>query len=196
MRNQRHGGDRFKRNLVVYVVSTLIKGQQSLKVNHIVPKSSVNVKEVNDFNGCEFMLGSLVSCTDKWKRQSKDSHRDPILFLMRVILSTDEQKRDVIDLGFQFLLALRIDKIPSILARWLVENFDTCKQLVKLAGNDEGGDLFKRNSVVYVVSTLNKGQQSLNINHIVLKSLVNVKELRDLNWWEFTLDSLASCTDK
>jgi len=50
LRNQRHGGDLFKRKLVVYVVSTLIKGQQSLKVNHIVLKSSVNVKEVKDFN--------------------------------------------------------------------------------------------------------------------------------------------------
>ena len=60
----------------------------------------------------------------------------------------------------------------------------------------QGGDLFKRNLVVHVVSTLNKGQQSLNVNHIVLKSLVNVKELRDLNWWEFTSDSLVSCTNK
>ncbi|KAJ8420239.1 hypothetical protein Cgig2_010779 [Carnegiea gigantea] len=50
---------------------------------------------------------------------------------------SNEQKRDIIELGFEFLLTLRVDKIPSRLTRWLIENFDTCRQVVKLASNDE-----------------------------------------------------------
>ncbi|KAJ8422870.1 hypothetical protein Cgig2_010270 [Carnegiea gigantea] len=138
----------------------------------------------------------------------------------------DEQKRDITELGFAFLLTLKVDKIPSRLARWLVQNFDTCRRAVKLASNEElrsseedvyltmgfprgtkpvqeakksdkgeytrvldewkaqwagalpkthqvlsqmknqrqGGDMFKRNFIVYVVTTLVKGQQTLCIN--------------------------------
>ncbi|KAJ8430776.1 hypothetical protein Cgig2_027854 [Carnegiea gigantea] len=50
---------------------------------------------------------------------------------------SDEQRSDIIELGFEFLLTLRADKIPSTLARWLVENFDTCRRAVKLASNEE-----------------------------------------------------------
>ena len=49
---------------------------------------------------------------------------------------SNEHKRDITELGFAFLLTLRVDKIPSRLARWLIENFDTCGQAVKLASND------------------------------------------------------------
>ncbi|KAJ8438848.1 hypothetical protein Cgig2_023040 [Carnegiea gigantea] len=50
---------------------------------------------------------------------------------------SDEQKRDITELRFTFLLTLRVDKILSRLARWLVENFDTCRAAVKFASNDE-----------------------------------------------------------
>jgi len=65
MRNQRHGGNLSKRNFVVYVISTLIKGHQTLKVNHIILKSLVDLGEVKGLNLCEFTLDSLVTCTDK-----------------------------------------------------------------------------------------------------------------------------------
>ena len=50
---------------------------------------------------------------------------------------SDEQKRDITELGFAFLLTLRVDKIPSRLARWLFQNFDTCRRAVKLTSNEE-----------------------------------------------------------
>lgn len=171
---------------------------------------------------------------------------------------SDEQSRDMTELGFAFLLTLRVDKIPSRLARWLVENFDACRRAVKLASNEElriseedvylamgfprgskqvqeakksdkgeytrvldewkaqwagaltkmhqvlsqmknqrqEGDMFKRNFTVYVITTLVRRQQTWKVNHFVLKSLVDLKEVKDLNWCEFTIDSLISCTDK
>ena len=65
MRNQRQGRDLFKKNFFVYIVSTLVKEQQTMKVNHIVFKSLVNLKEVNDLIWCDFTLNSLISYMDK-----------------------------------------------------------------------------------------------------------------------------------
>ena len=50
---------------------------------------------------------------------------------------SNEQKRNITELGFEFLLTLRVDKILPRPARWLVENFDTCRRAVKLASNDK-----------------------------------------------------------
>jgi len=86
MRNQRRVGDLFKRNFVIYVVYTLIKGQQSLKVNHIIFKNLMDLKEVKELNWCEFTLDSLITCIDKWNRQPKGSYRGLILFLMVMVL--------------------------------------------------------------------------------------------------------------
>ena len=86
MMNQRYGGDLFKRNFVIYVVYTLIKGHQSLKVNHIILKSLVDLIEVKGLNWCEFTLDSLVTCIDKWERQPKGLYRGHILFLMVMVL--------------------------------------------------------------------------------------------------------------
>ncbi|KAJ8423836.1 hypothetical protein Cgig2_008931 [Carnegiea gigantea] len=85
MKNQRQGVDMFKRNFIVYVVTTLVKGQQTWKVNHLVHKSLVDLKEVKDLNWCEFTIDSLISCRDKWKRQPKGAYRGPLLFLMACV---------------------------------------------------------------------------------------------------------------
>ena len=60
----------------------------------------------------------------------------------------------------------------------------------------QGGDMFKRNFIVYVVTTLDKGQQTWKVNHLVLKNLADLKEVKNLNWCEFTIDSLMSCTER
>ena len=77
----------FKRNFIVYVVSTLVKGQQTWKVNHLVLKGLVDLKEVKDLNWCEFIIDSLISRMDKWKRQPKGAYRGPLLFLMVMIFT-------------------------------------------------------------------------------------------------------------
>jgi len=64
---------------------TLIKGHQTLKLNHIILKILVDLAEVKGLNWCEFTLDSLVTCTDKWKRQPKGLYRGPILFLMLMV---------------------------------------------------------------------------------------------------------------
>ena len=72
---------------------------------------------------------------------------------------SDEQKKDIIELGFQFLLALRIEKIPSKLARWLVESFDTCRRAIKLRGGDE---LRILEEDVYLTMGFSRGSKPVN----------------------------------
>ncbi|KAJ8425971.1 hypothetical protein Cgig2_009509 [Carnegiea gigantea] len=92
MKSQRQGGDVFKRNFIVYVVTTLVKGHETSKVNHLVLKSLVDLKEVKDLNWCEFTIDSLISYTDMWKRQPKGAYRGPLLFLMVFPASTQMDK--------------------------------------------------------------------------------------------------------
>ena len=67
-------------------------------------------------------------------------------------------KSDITELGFQFLLALRIEKVPSKLARWLVESFDTCRRAIKLCG----GELRIFEEDVYLTMGFPRGSKSVH----------------------------------
>ncbi|KAJ8425972.1 hypothetical protein Cgig2_009510 [Carnegiea gigantea] len=119
---------------------------------------------------------------------------------------SDEQKRDITELGFVFLLTLRVDKIPSRLARWLVQNFDTCRRAVKLASNEEfrisEEDVYltmgfpRGSKPVQEAKKSDKGEYTRVLDEEKAQWAVDLKEVKDLNWCEFTIDSLISCTDK
>ncbi|KAJ8431902.1 hypothetical protein Cgig2_013650 [Carnegiea gigantea] len=102
----------------------------------------------------------------------------------------DEQKRNITELGFEFLLTLRVDKISSRLARWLVKNFDTCRRAVKLASNDEVS------KPVEEAKKSDKGEYKQVLDDRKDQLGVNLKEVKDLNWCKFMLDSLISYMDK
>ncbi|KAJ8435494.1 hypothetical protein Cgig2_033233 [Carnegiea gigantea] len=116
---------------------------------------------------------------------------------------SNEQKRDITKVGFAFLLTLRVDKIPSRLARWLVENFDTCRRAVKLANNDElrisEEDVYltmgfpRGSKPVQEAKKSNKGEYTRVLDEWKTQWAVVLKEVKDLNWCEFTIDSLISC---
>lgn len=74
------------------------------------------------------------------------------------------------------------------------ESLCTTKILKKMEDQKDGGDNFITNFVVFVVSRLIKEQQNLKPNHKILKALVNIEEIRDLNWCEYTWKSLVTCT--
>jgi len=70
-----------------------------------------------------------------------------------------EQKNDIIELGFQFLLALRIEKMLLKLARWLAESFDTCRRVIKLC---EGDELRILEEDVYLTLGFPRGSKPVN----------------------------------
>ncbi|XP_056692520.1 uncharacterized protein [Spinacia oleracea] len=58
----------------------------------------------------------------------------------------------------------------------------------------DGGEIFKRSFVVLVVSTLLNGNKNAKANYKILKSLGDVNDVKDMNWCQYTLESLCDCS--
>ncbi|KAK9676018.1 hypothetical protein RND81_11G048400 [Saponaria officinalis] len=83
--NQEDGGDLFKINWVVLVVSFLIQNTQKPNANFHVLKSLMSVDEIPQYNWCEFVLTSLRTCQKSWVNTNKKGYvTGPLLFLMLV----------------------------------------------------------------------------------------------------------------
>ncbi|KAL2893263.1 hypothetical protein RDABS01_009172 [Bienertia sinuspersici] len=66
-------------------------------------------------------------------------------------------------------------------------------ELVGMKEQEGGGENFKKNFVIMVVSTLIKGNQKGMPNYKLLKCLGDVNSISSLNWSQFALESLADC---
>ncbi|KAK9755426.1 hypothetical protein RND81_01G024000 [Saponaria officinalis] len=89
------------------------------------------------------------------------------------------------------------DHFVGIRDRWLSQ-FDPDKPkllkselLAKLVSQRDGGDDFKRNFVVYMVSTFLKGIKSANVSNRILNCLEDISRISSMNWFQFTLDNLC-----
>ncbi|KAK9698630.1 hypothetical protein RND81_08G119200 [Saponaria officinalis] len=83
--NQEDGGDLFKINWVVLVVSLLIQNTQKPNANFHVLKSLMSVDEIPQYNLCEFVLTSFRTCQKSWVNTNKKGYvTGPLLFLMLV----------------------------------------------------------------------------------------------------------------
>ena len=52
-------------------------------------------------------------------------------------------------------------------------------------------DEFKRDFVVFLVSSMIKGHQSRKANYKILLSLIDVNQIKNLNWCHFTIKALG-----
>ena len=174
---------------------------------------------------------------------------------------SEEQRKAVIEIGFESLLGLSLSKCHGQLSRYLVESFDYCKTTIVFENNEKVDiteddvfamynisrgklpivevtndnytpeyaellkswrerwniavgspitqkmseeiiarrdyrDDFKRDFVVFVVSSMLKGHQSRMSNYKILYSLMNVNEIRNCNWCLYTLKSLSTSVEK
>ena len=66
----------------------------------------------------------------------------------------------------------------------------------EIVARGDYGDDFKRDFVVFVVSSMLKGHQSKMSNYKILYSLINVNEIRNLNWCLYTLKSFSTSVEK
>ncbi|CAI9089144.1 OLC1v1023654C1 [Oldenlandia corymbosa var. corymbosa] len=65
----------------------------------------------------------------------------------------------------------------------------TAAQLI--TGRKDFGDDFKRDSLVFVVSTFLHGNTTSRITMKILKSLVNINEVTQYNWCQYVIDALV-----
>jgi len=174
------------------------------------------------------------------------------LFLFINSNPSEEQVRDIKEMGFGGLLQVSTDEIPGRLANWLVRNFDPrqcslmnvqltledvdvhlatglpigplevkeaskgCKDqsflklkkkwleqfgdvkevsrtalLEKLKSQRGGVEDFKRNFIVFVMSTFLMGTNSNTVSARILYSLGDLSRVRNYNWCVFTLRYLS-----
>ncbi|CAH9136925.1 unnamed protein product [Cuscuta epithymum] len=75
-------GDRFIRNFVVFTVSCLIRGNQSVRSNFKILLSLVNVADIPKMNWCNYTRRSLMDAGEEWQANQSKMFSGPLLFLM------------------------------------------------------------------------------------------------------------------
>ena len=66
----------------------------------------------------------------------------------------------------------------------------------KIIARGDYEDDFKRDFVVFVVSSMLKGHQNRKLNYKILYSLININKIRNRNWYLYTLKSLSTSIEK
>ncbi|XP_019177057.1 PREDICTED: uncharacterized protein LOC109172327 [Ipomoea nil] len=72
----------FKRDFVVFVVSSLFKGHVNWTTNFKILYSLVNVKNIKNLNWCRYIFNSLTTTVEKWKKSKSTFFTGPLVFLM------------------------------------------------------------------------------------------------------------------
>ncbi|KAJ8451709.1 hypothetical protein Cgig2_018343 [Carnegiea gigantea] len=83
-------GDEFKRDFVLYIISTCIIGSMNGDCFFRILKSLVDVNEIVKYNWCAFLLQCLNDTVVEWKQNHTRYFRGPLLFLMLFYLDRVE----------------------------------------------------------------------------------------------------------
>ena len=75
-------GDEFKRDFVLYIISTCIIGSMNGDCFFRILKSLVDVDQIMNYNWCAFLLQCLNDTVVEWKQNRTRYFRGPLLFLM------------------------------------------------------------------------------------------------------------------
>ncbi|CAH9119977.1 unnamed protein product [Cuscuta europaea] len=90
-------GDVFKRNFVVFTVSCLIRGNQSIKSNFKILLSLIKVNEIKNLNWCKYARRSLMDAGEEWQAQPTKMFTGPLLFLMICYFDRVQFKGQILD---------------------------------------------------------------------------------------------------
>lgn len=79
-------GDMFKRDFVVFVVSTMLKGHTNRSSNFKVLYSLINVDKIKEYNWCRYVFTSLIRSVERWKKKPTSNFTGPLVFLLVIPL--------------------------------------------------------------------------------------------------------------
>jgi len=65
-----------------------------------------------------------------------------------------------------------------------------------MQGQVDGGEDFRRNFVMLVVSTYLHGRQRGEVNYLIMNALVDLSKLRRLNYTQYTMRALVLSVDE
>ena len=80
--SQVDGGKEFKRNFILFVVSSCLNGNKKGEVNYLVLNSLLDLTKVRELNWARYTMATLVSSVDGRKQKTSRFFRGPILFQM------------------------------------------------------------------------------------------------------------------
>ncbi|CAH9082352.1 unnamed protein product [Cuscuta europaea] len=106
-------GDKFIRIFVIFTVSCLIRGNQSVNNNFKILLSLVNVGEIKNLNWCKYTRQSLMDAGEEWQAYPPRMFTGPLLFLMICYFDRVQFKGQILDNVFptiKFWTKDRIDK--------------------------------------------------------------------------------------
>ncbi|KAK9682347.1 hypothetical protein RND81_10G066900 [Saponaria officinalis] len=93
MKLQRDGGEDFKRNFIVYIVSTFLGGVKSSIVSLKILKTLGNIDDIPLYNWCEFTRKKLVENVILWQKEElrlesgkENVFKGPIMVLVYIYL--------------------------------------------------------------------------------------------------------------
>ncbi|XP_031124233.1 uncharacterized protein LOC116026948 [Ipomoea triloba] len=75
-------GDMFKRDFVIFVVTTLIRGYKNTFCNYRILYSLQDVSKIKEMNWCAYTIKSLLDIAETWKSNNDSSYSGPATFLM------------------------------------------------------------------------------------------------------------------
>jgi len=75
-------GDMFKRDFVIFVVTTLIRGYKNTFCNYRILHSLQDVSKIKELNWCAYTIKSLLDTAETWKSNHDTSYSGPATFLM------------------------------------------------------------------------------------------------------------------
>ncbi|XP_019176446.1 PREDICTED: uncharacterized protein LOC109171821 [Ipomoea nil] len=75
-------GDAFKRDFVVFAVSSLLRGNTGRYANYRVIKSLLNIRSISRLNWCKYTYNSLIDSYDIYKDSPTRSFGGPMVFIL------------------------------------------------------------------------------------------------------------------
>ncbi|CAH9107958.1 unnamed protein product [Cuscuta europaea] len=106
-------GDRFIRNLVVFTVSCLIRGDQSIRSNFKILLSLVKVEDIKNLNWCKYTRRSLMDAGEEWQVHPSRMFSRALLFLMICYFDRVQFKGQVLDTVYPTLRIWDKEKIDK-----------------------------------------------------------------------------------
>ncbi|XP_019190269.1 PREDICTED: uncharacterized protein LOC109184697 [Ipomoea nil] len=75
-------GDAFKRDFVVFAVSSLLRGNTGRYANYRVLKSLLNIRAISRLNWCRYTYRSFIDSYEIYKDSPTRSFRGPMVFIL------------------------------------------------------------------------------------------------------------------
>ncbi|GFQ01367.1 hypothetical protein PHJA_002280600 [Phtheirospermum japonicum] len=75
-------GDWFIRDVVVFSMSSIIKGHTNRRSNYKILYSLIDVNIIKDLNWCAYTLTSLLGAIESWKNNPTSNFTSPLIFLL------------------------------------------------------------------------------------------------------------------